>query len=63
VEKVLAGKEVIIGKADKPVAKQVRYNHRGTVRRPGVLKGKIKIASNFDELPADIAEAFRVNKQ
>jgi prevent-host-death family protein len=63
VEKVLAGQEVIIGKAGKPVAKLVRYNHQETVRQPGALKGKIKIASDFDELPPDIAQAFGVNKQ
>jgi len=27
-------------------------------RRPGALKGKIKIADDFDELPSDIADAF-----
>jgi hypothetical protein len=26
--------------------------------RPGALKGKIKIADDFDVLPDDIAEAF-----
>ena len=63
VEKVLAGQEVIIGKAGKPVAKLVKYKSQETDRQPGVLKGKIKIASDFDELPTDIAEAFGVNKQ
>ncbi len=58
VEKVLAGEEVIIGKAGKPVAKLVRYQRRAEPRRPGALKGKIKIAKDFDDLPADIAEAF-----
>jgi prevent-host-death family protein len=63
VEKVLAGQEVIIGKAGKPVAKLVRYKYRPIDRQPGVLKGKIKIASDFDELPLDIADAFGVNKR
>jgi prevent-host-death family protein len=63
VEKVLAGQEVIIGKAGKPVAKLVQYKHQVTARQPGALKGKIKIASDFDELPADIAEALGMNKQ
>jgi prevent-host-death family protein len=63
VEKVLAGQEVIIGKAGKPVARLVRYKHQQTDRQPGALKGKIKIASDFDELPVDIADAFGVNKQ
>ncbi len=58
IEKVLAGEEIIIGKAGKPVAKLVRYEQSLEDRRPGVLKGKIKIAKDFDELPEDIARAF-----
>jgi prevent-host-death family protein len=63
VEKVLAGQEVIIGKAGKPVARLVQYKCQETDRRPGALKGKIKIAPDFDELPSDIADVFGVNKQ
>ncbi|MBW1720432.1 MAG: type II toxin-antitoxin system Phd/YefM family antitoxin [Deltaproteobacteria bacterium] len=58
IEKVLSGQEVIIGKAGKPVAKLVPYEHSGKPRKPGALRGKIKIADDFDELPKDIAEAF-----
>lgn len=60
IEKVLAGEEVIIGKAGKPVAKLVRYHRSEEPRRPGALKGKIKISDDFDELPKDVAEAFGV---
>jgi prevent-host-death family protein len=58
IERALAGEEVIIGKAGKPVAKLVRYQRSEEQRRPGALKGQIKIADDFDELPEDIAEAF-----
>lgn len=58
IEKVLAGEEVIIGKAGKPVARLVRYTEPAVRRRPGALKGKIRIAEDFDELPPDIAAAF-----
>ena len=58
IEKVLAGQEVIIGKAGKPVAKLVRYHRSEEPRKPGALRGKIKIAENFDDLPEDIAKAF-----
>jgi prevent-host-death family protein len=60
IEKVLVGEEVIIGKAGKPVAKLVRYERSEKPRRPGALKGKIKIADDFDKLPEDIAEAFGI---
>ena len=43
IEKVMAGEEVIIGKAGKPVAKLVRYEQSREPRRPGALKGKIRI--------------------
>ena len=62
IEKVMAGEEVIIGKAGKPVAKLVRYERNAEPRQPGALKGKIKIAKDFDELPDDIAEAFGMTK-
>jgi prevent-host-death family protein len=62
IEKVVAGEEVIIGKAGKPVAKLVRYERSTEPRRPGALKGKVRIAKDFDELPDDIAEAFGVTK-
>jgi prevent-host-death family protein len=58
IEKVIAGEDVIIGKAGKPVAKLTRYERRDAPRRPGALRGKIKIAEDFDELPKDVAKAF-----
>ena len=60
IGKVRAGQEVIIGKAGKPVAKLVRYERSEEPRQPGALRGKIKIADDFDELPRDIAEAFGI---
>jgi prevent-host-death family protein len=58
IEKVMAGQEVIIGKAGKPVAKLVRYERSEKPRQPGALRGKITIGDDFDELPMDIAKAF-----
>ncbi len=58
IEAVQAGEEVIIGKAGKPVARLVRYHGAAAPRRPGALKGQIRIADDFDELPPDLAEAF-----
>lgn len=58
IEKVMAGEEVIIGKAGKPVARLIKYENNHQSRRPGALRGKIKISDDFDRLPDDIAEAF-----
>lgn len=60
IEKVLAGEDVIIGKAGKPVARLIRYENNRRPRCPGALKGQIIIADDFDELPEDIAAAFGV---
>lgn len=58
IEAVQRGEEVLIGKAGKPVARLVAYRGAAQPRKPGALKGQIRIASDFDILPSDIAEAF-----
>ena len=58
LESVEEGEEIVIARAGKPIAKLVPLKRKP--RRPGGLKGKIRIHSNFDEpLPDDIAAAFR----
>ncbi|MBI5443907.1 MAG: type II toxin-antitoxin system prevent-host-death family antitoxin [Deltaproteobacteria bacterium] len=57
VEQVLAGHEVVIGKAGKPVAKLVPLERP---REPRRLAGKIRIGDDFDSLPDDVAQAFGV---
>ena len=59
VEQALAGEEVIIGRAGKPVARLVAYE-APQPRRPGALRGQIWIADDFDDLPADLAAAFGI---
>ncbi len=58
VERVLKGEEIIIKKAGKPVAVLEKYPGKKVQRTPGVLKGKIKIADDFNSLPDDLSEAF-----
>ena len=59
VEEVSAGKELIIGKAGKPLAKLVPLKPAKPVRKPGFLKGKIKMAGQFvKSLPASVVAAF-----
>jgi antitoxin (DNA-binding transcriptional repressor) of toxin-antitoxin stability system len=60
LDAVSKGEEVIIGKAGVPVARLVRFTGRSEPRKPGVLKGKVRIAADFDQLPEDIATAFGV---
>ena len=59
VDEVSGGAEIVIAKAGKPVAKLVPIGRGGRVRKPGFLKGKIKIAADFDApLPAELLDAF-----
>ena len=58
IEAVGRGEEVLIGKAGVPVARLVRYTGVSQPRKPGALKGQIKIREDFDQLPPDIARAF-----
>ena len=60
LERVSKGEDILIGKAGKPVAKIVRYEPAKRNRRLGWLKGKIKIADDFDEWPEDIARALGI---
>jgi prevent-host-death family protein len=60
IDQVSNGKEVIIGKAGKPVAKLVSY-HLDTSPRTlgaGKWKGQIKIADDFDDLSDDLWQLF-----
>ena len=59
LEEVSKGREVVIAKAGKPIAKLTGRSPARPVRKPGFLKGKIKIADNFDApLPDDLLDAF-----
>ncbi len=58
VERVAKGETIIIGRAGKPIAKLVPYSNMPGTRSPGALRGKIRIARDFDDLPDDIAAAF-----
>jgi prevent-host-death family protein len=60
IEEVQNGKEVILAKAGKPVARLVAYRGPSRRRKPGVMAGQIWIAPDFDTLPEDMAEAFGI---
>ena len=49
VDLAAGGEEIIIAKAGRQVARLVPYRAKGIVRRPGTMRGKIRIKKNFAE--------------
>ena len=45
-------------RAGRPLVMITQYVSPEVVRRPGSLKGKIRIAGDFDALPEGFEEAF-----
>jgi len=58
VDAASCGKAFIICRAGRPLVMVTQYVQPEPVRKPGSLKGKIRIADDFDELPEGFEEAF-----
>ncbi len=59
VEEVSKGKEIVIAKSGKPMAKLTGIKSARPIRKPGFLKGKIRITDDFDApLPDGLLDAF-----
>lgn len=58
IEQVLQGKEVVIAKAGKPVARLVSYKEKKKPRVPGLMKGKIWISDDFNDESEEINKLF-----
>ena len=55
VEQAAAGEEIVIAKAGRPRARLVPFHSHDRPRRPGIWKGRVWIADDFDEpLPVDL---------
>jgi len=60
VERAEAGEEIVIARRGKPVARLVAVSGTNSLAEVyGALRGRIQIAADFDELPDDLAAAFR----
>lgn len=57
-EEAWEGKTVIIAKAGKPYLDLSPHNKKKQARKPGRLKGKIKIDPAFDATSQDIIGSF-----
>ena len=63
VEKALAGEEVIIARAGKPLVKLTPIIKDDSPRIPGRLKGQIRIADDFDAVDESLASLFEGEDQ
>ena len=54
-----AGEEIIIARANKPVARLIPIERTPAQRHLGEAKGLVTIAPDFDTLPDDFMEHFR----
>ena len=60
VERAVAGEEILIARAGKPVAKLVPYTDSPEPRRLGAWRGRVVIHEDFDDpLPEEMSAAFR----
>lgn len=62
VHQAEAGEEVVVRRGQKPVARIVAIpDSEGPIRRkPGAMRGRIKMREDFDEWPPDIARALGI---
>ena len=59
IERVCAGEEIIIARGGKPVARLAPLLQSAKPRTPGLLKGKIWVAKDFNApLPGDLLDLF-----
>ena len=59
IVEVQGGREVVITRAGHPVARLVPYDgHDDSRRSPGGWEGRVRMAADFDELPADVLGEF-----
>jgi len=58
VEQALAGEDIIIAKAGKPMVKLVPVEHGIRPRKPGRYKGQISLSKDFDKTPEELIDLF-----
>ncbi|GAB4525781.1 MAG: type II toxin-antitoxin system prevent-host-death family antitoxin [Pleurocapsa sp.] len=59
IESALAGEEIVIAKAGKPLVRLIPYQENKQLRTPGGWEGKVIMSDDFDEqLPDDVLQGF-----
>ena len=59
VERAELGEDIVIARNGKPVARLTPVASTSSIESVrGAWRGRVRIGEDFDELPADIADAF-----
>ncbi len=59
VEEAASGKDIVIARAGRPVARLTRLKDAGRKRRLGILDGKFRIPEDFNRhLPDAVLDSF-----
>jgi prevent-host-death family protein len=58
VEQVEAGEEIVIARAGRPVARLVGVRARTGPRKPGLWRGRVRLAPDFDAPNEDLIASF-----
>ena len=59
VDEAAAGEEIVIARAGKPVARLVALRAGARKRKPGLLRGRIRVSPDFDApMPSDVLDSF-----
>jgi prevent-host-death family protein len=58
LEQAVAGEEILIARAGKPIARLIPYRAAEKPRQPGLWQGQVVIGKDFDSLPDAMATAF-----
>jgi prevent-host-death family protein len=62
VERALDGEEIVVTRHGKPAVRLVPAEPAGGLDAlSGAWRGQVTIADDFDELPADLADAFGIS--
>lgn len=58
VDRAAKGDDVVIARSGRPVARLVAFRPVAVPRKPGRMRGRVRIGRNFDApLPADLFES------
>ena len=58
VERVERGEEIAIARAGRPVARLVPFRARPEPRAPGLWRGRVRLAEDFDAPDEELIAAF-----